>query len=316
MALNFQNTGHTRLARILLVVFLAASILLMTVYAAEGQGGFLHGLQTQLHAISAPFQTIGTSGGALGEGASEAVGDATADAGTLSELKRQNEELTNLLAQTEEYRLEIERLQGLLNLKETYSIDGVSGRVIGHSTDAWNQTITIDIGSSSGVEAGLTVVGPSGVVGQVVSCSAGSSTVRLLSDPNSGVAAMIQSVRAEGIVRGSLNGLLYLENVDEDIVVEVGDVVLTSGLGGSFTRGLLIGQVVSVTGKASDDTRTIIVAANEKAASLEEVMVVFSAFSDAGESGDTAASSGSGDQTSGDGDQGSQDGDEGDGGSQ
>lgn len=316
MALNFQNTGHTRLARILLVVFLVASILLMTLYAAEGQGGFLHSLQTQVHAMSAPFQMVGTSGGALAEGAGEAVGDATADAGTLSELKRQNEELTNLLAQTEEYRLEIERLQGLLNLKETYSIDGVSGRVIGHSTDAWNQTITIDIGSSSGVEAGLTVVGPSGVVGQVVSCSAGSSTVRLLSDPNSGVAAMIQSVRAEGIVRGSLNGLLYLENVDEDIVVEVGDVVLTSGLGGSFTRGLLIGQVVSVTGKASDDTRTIIVAANEKAASLEEVMVVFSAFSDAGEPGGASGADGSGDQTSGDGDQGSQDGDEGDGGSQ
>lgn len=283
MALNFQNNGHTRLSRVLLVAFLVASVLLMTLYAAEGQGGFLHRLQTQVHALCAPFQAIGTSGGALAEGASQAVGDATADASTLSELRRQNEELTELLTQTEEYRLEIERLQGLLNLKETYNIEGVSGRVIGHSTDAWNQTITIDIGSSSGVEAGLTVLGPSGVVGQVVSVSAGSSTVRLLTDPSSGVAAMIQSTRAEGIVRGSLNGLLHLENVDEDVVVEVGDVVLTSGLGGSFTRGLLIGQVVRVTGKASDDTRTIVVAANEQAASLEEVMVVFSAFSDTGE---------------------------------
>lgn len=252
----------------------------MTVYSAEGQGGLLHAVQTNVHAIIAPFQLIGTSGGALAESASTMVGDATADAGTLSELRRQNEELTELLTQTEEYRLEIERLQGLLNLKETYSIEGVSGRVIGHSTDAWNQTITIDIGSSSGVEAGLTVLGPSGVVGQVVATSPGFSTVRLLSDPNSGVAAMIQSTRAEGIVRGSLNGLLYLENVDEDVIVEVGDVVLTSGLGGSFTRGLLIGQVVRVTGKASDDTRTIIVASNEQVASLEEVMVVFSAFSD------------------------------------
>lgn len=287
----------------------------MTLYSAEGQGGFLHNLQAQLHAISAPFQMVGASGGALADNASDAVGDATADAGTLSELRRQNEELTNLLAQTEEYRLEIERLQGLLNLKETYNIDGVSGRVIGHSTDAWNQTITIDIGSSSGVEAGLTVVGPSGVVGQVVSCSSGSSTVRLLSDPNSGVAAMIQSVRAEGIVRGSLNGLLYLENVDEDIVVEVGDVVLTSGLGGSFTRGLLIGQVVSVTGKASDDTRTIIVAANEHAVSLEEVMVVFSASSDAGESGGASTQGGSDDQSS-YGGQNDQQGGEGDGDSQ
>lgn len=288
MALNFRKSGRTRLTRILLVVFLAASVLLMTFYCIEGPGGFLHGFQTRVHAIAAPFQMIGTSGGALAEGASEAVGDATADAETLSELKRQNEELTKLLTQTEEYRLEIERLQGLLNLKETYNIEGVSGRVIGHSTDAWNQTITIDIGESSGVEAGLTVIGPSGVVGQVVSTSAGSSTVRLLTDPNSGVAVMIQSTRAEGMVRGSLNGLLYLENIDEDVAVEVGDVILTSGLGGSFTRGLLVGQVVRVTGKASDDTRTIIVAANEHVKSLEEVMVVFSAFTDTGE-GDGAS---------------------------
>ncbi len=304
MALNFQNNGHTRLSRILLVALLAASVVLMTMYAAEGQGGVLHKLQTQVHAVCAPFQMVGTSGGALAEGASQAVGDAAADAGTLSELRRQNEELTELLTQTEEYRLEIERLQGLLNLKETYNIEGVSGHVIGHSTDAWNQTITIDIGASSGVQAGLTVLGPSGVVGQVVSVLAGSSTVRLLTDPSSGVAAMIQSTRAEGIVRGSLNGLLHLENVDEDVVVEVGDVVLTSGLGGSFTRGLLIGQVVRVTGKASDDTRTIVVAANEQAASLEEVTVVFSAFSDTGEApapadGDDA---GAGEQPSEDGD--------------
>lgn len=303
MALNFQNNGHTRLSRVLLVAFLVASVLLMTLYAAEGQGGFLHRLQTQVHALCAPFQAIGTSGGALAEGASQAVGDATADASTLSELRRQNEELTELLTQTEEYRLEIERLQGLLNLKETYNIEGVSGRVIGHSTDAWNQTITIDIGSSSGVEAGLTVLGPSGVVGQVVSVSAGSSTVRLLTDPSSGVAAMIQSTRAEGIVRGSLNGLLHLENVDEDVVVEVGDVVLTSGLGGSFTRGLLIGQVVRVTGKASDDTRTIVVAANEQAASLEEVMVVFSAFSDTGEGSSAPGDAEGGQPSSEDGEQ-------------
>lgn len=266
-----------------MAAFLAASVLLMTLYAAEGQGGALHAVQAQMHALISPFQIIGSSGGALAEHASDAVEDATASAESLSELKRQNEELTKLLTQTEEYRLEIDRLQGLLNLKENYNIEGVSGRVIGHSTDAWNQTITIDIGSSSGVSAGLTVVGPSGVVGQVVSVTAGSSTVRLLTDPNSGVAAIVQATRAEGIVRGSLNGLLHLENIGEDVEVAVGDVVLTSGLGGSYTRGLLIGQVVSVTGKASDDTRTIVVAANEQAGSLEEVMVVFSAFSDAGE---------------------------------
>ena len=66
------------------------------------------------------------------------------------------------------------------------------------------------------------------------------ATVRLLTDPGSGAGAIIQSSRAEGVVRGSLDGLLYLEAVDADVVVNVDDLVVTSGLGGSYTRGLLI----------------------------------------------------------------------------
>ncbi len=65
--------------------------------------------------------------------------------------------------------------------------------------------------------------------------------------------------------------------MDADIEVKQGDVVLTSGLGGSYTKGLLIGTVVRVEGNAKDGTRTIIVAPNEQAAVLEEVIVVFSA---------------------------------------
>lgn len=277
MALKFKDSGHIQISRIIVIIELVICVVLMSVYGSEGQNGALHTIQTQLHGLLAPFEAIGASGGAAVEGASDAVSDATADGETLSALTQRNEELTNMLAKTEEYRLEAERLSGLLNMKETYRIEGVSGHVIGRSTDAWNQTITIDIGTDDGVDTGLTVVGPSGVIGQVISVSQGSSTVRLLTDPQSGVAAMIQSSRADGIVRGSLVGLLYLENIDEAVEVQVGDVVLTSGLGGSFMKGLLIGTVVRVEGKAADGTRTIIVSQNELISALEEVTVVFSA---------------------------------------
>ena len=280
MALNFQNNGEKRNARIIFIVLVAISIVLMTVYSMGTSSGPLHVVQRSVNAVVSPFELFGTSGGAFVENASQAVGDATADEQTLSELRDQNEELIQLLTQSEEYRLEIGRLQDLLNLKKTYDIEGVSGRVIGRSFDAWNQTVTIDVGESDGVETGLTVMGPHGVIGQVISVTPGTSIVRLLTDPQSGVAAIIQSNRAQGIVRGSLNGLLHLENVEEDAVVKVGDVVLTSGLGGSFTKGLLIGQVIQVEGNAQDGTRQIIVSANEKSASLEEVMVVFSAGSE------------------------------------
>lgn len=277
MALNFKDSGNSRLSAILLVAFLVASLLLMTLYVSEGPTGPLHVVQAQANALTSPFKLVGATGGSAVDRISTGLGDAMADPTTLSELRQQNKELTELVTQAEEYRLEAARLQGLLNMKQTYDIRGVTGRVIGHATDAWSQTITVDVGSADGVELGLTVLGPSGVVGQVVSVSEGSSTVRLITDVQSGVSAIIQSSRAEGIVRGSLQGVLFLENIDADVSVNIGDVVLTSGLGGSYTKGLLIGTVVRVEGQTGDDARKIVVAQNEQITALEEIMVVFSA---------------------------------------
>ncbi len=277
MALNFQNKGNLRISRIIAIVLVVVSILLLTLFATEGPTGPLHSLQNKFQAISAPFKLVGAASGSLVDSATEAAGNARASEETLSALKQQNEEMTELVAKAEEYRLEAKRLQDLLNLKDAYEIEGVSGRVIGRSLDAWSQTITIDVGTDVGVHPGLTVLGPSGVIGQVISASGGSAEVRLITDPQSGVAAMIQSSRAEGVLRGSLNGVLHLENVDDDVEVNVGDVVMTSGLGGSYTKGLLLGTVVRVEGNARDATRDIIVSQNERISALEEVIVVFSA---------------------------------------
>ncbi len=262
------------------MIFIVVSILLMTLYAREGGSGVLHNIQAAIENTVAPIKIVGTTVESGFEGAGDAIGDATASPDTLSALKEQNAELNELAAQGEEYRLEAQRLESLLNLKDTYDIDGVAAHVIGRSTDAWNQTVSIDVGSSSGVDVGLTVMGPSGVIGQVISVSPGYSTVRLLSDPNSGAAALVQSSRAEGIVRGSLTGVLYLENVDAGVVLNVGDVVLTSGLGGSYTRGLLIGTIVRIEGNADDGSQSIVISPNEEISSLEDVMVVFSARGD------------------------------------
>ena len=88
---------------------------------------------------------------------------------------------------------------------------------------------------------------------------------------------MIQSSREDGIVRGSVGGMLMLEDLGEDVIPQVGDVVLTSGLGGSYERGLIVGAVVSVNKTSSNPTGTILVNPNDDAAVLEEVIVVFNA---------------------------------------
>ena len=290
MSLNFQNRNGASANRVLLIVLLAVSLVMATVYSREGESGPLHAIQGAVSSIAAPLKFVGASASSGVSDAQDTLADASADDATLTQLREQNAELRELVAQTEEYRQEVERLEGLLNLKESSDAEGIGGRIIGRNTDAWNQTVTIDVGTSSGVTSGLTVMGPNGVIGQVVSAQANSSTVRLLSDPRSGAAALIQSNRAEGVVRGSLDGLLYLENIDSDVQVSVGDVVLTSGLGGSYTRGLLIGTVVKIEGAQNDASRRIVVSPNDAATSLEEVLVVTSASES---SSDSSASSSS-----------------------
>lgn len=274
MALNFQNNSSAPRPQVLLLVFLVASLALVTLYSREGEEGPVHAVQNAAKVIAQPFSFVGSAAGAGASDVLESVGDLTADASTLSQLQEQNQELRELLAEAEEYRQEAQRLEALLGLSDTYDIDGVAARVIGRSTEAWSQTVTIDAGENDGVDAGQTVMGPSGVVGQVVSTTASTAEVRLLTDPQSGVAVLIQSNREEGIVRGSLDGLLYLENVDSDVAVTAGDVVVTSGLGGSYTRGLIVGTVVRVDERQGESSRRIVIAPNEDLGPLEDVLVV------------------------------------------
>lgn len=274
MALNFQNNDAAPVRRILRIALLVVSLALVTLYAYEGTDGPLHTVQNVAGSLSSPFKFAGANAQAAAGNAAGALEDATASEQTLSALREQNAELTALVAKDEEIRQENERLRGLLDMRDTYEVSGVVAQVIGRSTDAWNQTVTINKGSADGVDAGLTVMGPNGVVGQVVSASNTTATVRLLTDPKSGAAALVQSNRAEGIVRGSLDGLLYLQNVDADVQVSVGDLILTSGLGGSYVRGLLIGTVVKVEGSLGDAARTIVVSPNDAAQVLEDVLVV------------------------------------------
>ena len=297
MAFEAQDNRFTTLYRALVAGLAALCVVCMAVYTHEGEGGPLHALQGTLKATLVPAETAGIQLDAAAEGAAQANDDAAASEETLTQLRERNAELTALLAQAEELRKENERLQGLVNIVGAYGVEGPTGRVVGRSTDAWTQTVTLDVGSSSGVEEGLTVIGSTGVVGQVISVAPGSCVVRLLTDPQSGAAALVQSSRAEGVVRGSLAGLLYLENTDAKAELSVGDVVLTSGLGGSYTRGLLIGTIVRIEGGSGDAGRQVVVAPNDTAAPLEELTVVLSAkaaLADDAQSGSSGSGTGEG----------------------
>lgn len=274
MPLRFNERESAVSGNLLLIVLLVVSLVCVAVYNAEGEDGPLHAIQSAAGVITSPLSTAGAGIQSAETAAQTTLDDLAADPNTISELKAQNEELRQMVAELEEYRQEAERLQGIQKLSDTYGIQGMTCHVIGVSGDSWNRVLTIDKGLDDGVSVGLPVMGSSGLVGQVKSCTAGTADVRLLQDPSSGVAVLLQSSRAEGLLKGNIDGLLYLEDVDTDVEVKVGDVVVTSGLGGGYFRGLIVGTVVRVEDGNGQSIRQIIVSPNDKVSGLEEVMVV------------------------------------------
>ena len=251
---------------------------LITIFAwkMEGNSGFFHSLQQNATKAIAPISAVTNGASVATSDSSKQQADENASAETLSQLREQNSELTSQVAKGEEYRQEAQRLQGLLNLKDSYAIDGVSAHVIGKTTESWNQTVTLDVGESDGSFVGATVCSSFGVIGQVTSVTSSTSVVRLLTDPQSGVAGMVQSSRTTCVVKGSLDGLVTAENIAANVEVKEGDIIITSGLGGSFTKGIIIGTVSKVTGNMADGTlkATIRQADNTN---FEEAIVVKSA---------------------------------------
>ena len=242
----------------MLIILLVVSLVLVIVYSREGDEGALHSLQNTTSAVSSPLSSAGTAAGSLAASASASLEDLTADGQTMSQLKESNAQLSQMVVELEEYRQEASRLEALIGIHDVYGFSSVAAHVTGYSSDSYNRIITIDVGTASGVKPGLPVMGSTGVVGQVVSCSTYTSEVRLLNDAQSGVAVMLQNSRAEGILSGSVEGVLYLQGVDEGTEVKEGEAVITTGLGGGYFRGLVVGVVSKVEQRQGDATRTIV----------------------------------------------------------
>jgi rod shape-determining protein MreC len=138
------------------------------------------------------------------------------------------------------------RLQKLLELKESLPPPTMTAEIIGKDPSLWFRTLTINRGSSDGVQKGMPVVTVEGVVGQVLTSSPNYSKVLLATDPNSAIDIITQKTRVQGIVKGLGREAFALHYVLKSAVVEKGDYVLTSGLGGVFPKGLMVGTVSDI----------------------------------------------------------------------
>lgn len=257
-----------------LIVWVAVSIVLITVWFREGDSGPLHRIRQGAQAATAPVSAVGEFVTRPVRGLIFWAGDLGVSRSQLEALRKQNQSLRSRVAELEEARLENARLNGLVQLTPPGDLESVGAHVIGRPTSAWEGVITIDRGRADGVEPGMPVLGPLGLLGQTVQVSAASAKVRLITDARSGVAAMVQATRVEGIVRGSISGELTLDFVSTEATVSAGDVIITSGMGGVFPKGIVIGEVIQARRTPSALQQDITITPASDPSRLEEVLVL------------------------------------------
>jgi rod shape-determining protein MreC len=119
-------------------------------------------------------------------------------------------------------------------------------QVVGQDPSNLAWSIIIDQGSADGVKPGMPVVTSEGLVGRVTSTGTNWAKVLLLIDPSSSVNAVVQSTRATGVVQGDISGNPIIKYVPQGEAIKIGDLILTSGMGATFPKRLVIGQVTEV----------------------------------------------------------------------
>ena len=168
----------------------------------------------------------------------------------LGEVRDENVRLRSRLAELEEANLQYREalvasghLQQIASMRDDFEIPMLPSEVVGLDVMPWFRSVLVDRGRAHGVRAGNPVITAEGVVGLVTATSRHAAKTMLLLDRQSAIDSIVQRSRARGIVRGRGTDQLAFEFVVRGGDVMVGDIVITSGLGGVYPKGLRIGEV-------------------------------------------------------------------------
>lgn len=199
----------------------------------------------------------------------------------LTGIRQENRELKNkievLKSLNNQYIEAVEankRLRKLLDLRLKIDEPTIPAEIIGKDSTNWCKSILLDKGSKDGLIPNMPVVSHNGVVGKTHEVTAHTAKVLLMNDVNSSIAILIQRNRAEGILVGSGHQHSIIKYFRRDIEVRKGDRVITSGMGGIFPKGLLIGTVSKIQKNTYDLFQYIEVMPEVQISELEEVFII------------------------------------------
>jgi rod shape-determining protein MreC len=186
-----------------------------------------------------------------------------------AEIERMRLEQVRMSQDAEQAR----RLQALLGFKEQFISQTMAAQVIGFSGSEQSRSIYIDKGEKHGIKPDMAVLNTTGIVGKVLHVYRSTSLVLLINDQTSGVGAILEKSRLQGILRGTAAGEVVLEKVMSDETVQPGEQVLSSGGDRIFPKGLPIGTVTRVS-PGPELFLNIQVRPAADLSKLEEVLVV------------------------------------------
>src|SRR5579859_5388958 len=234
-------------------IFLALLLAAILALLLLNQSGRLEGVKSVL---LTPLAALQRSVSGIVDGVSQTLHpgpDAAA-------LRQQNADLTAQVAQLQKRVVDLQESQSDLNLLSgllNYARSAPDNRyaaanVIGRDSSPFLSYIIIDLGSDSKVARDQPVVTDNGLVGTVVEVNCCAAKVRLITDPDSAVNARLQQSRDEGVAVGQFGGGLQLQYLSQQAQVKPGDLVLTSGLGGAYPPGIVVGAVSAVQRQSFD----------------------------------------------------------------
>jgi len=263
--------GNTRQNAFLLTFLLLAQLLLMT-GSARRAAGATH-LESWTMGLTSPLVALADLVGGGVDGMLDGIADLVGAHGRAARLERENRALRIEMIRAREAGGENERLRRLLLMRDSLSPESIGASVVASRHTATEQMLVLDRGSTDGVLVDQAVVAWGGAVGRIIEVGPWHSKVRLLTDPNSGIAGVVQRSRAQGMVQGTGRDTLDLAFVSRLDDVVLNDRTVASGTVGIFPRGFGIGSVSSIVEKP-DGSRRIQLIPEIDYRTVEEVLIL------------------------------------------
>jgi rod shape-determining protein MreC len=211
----------------------------------------------------------------------EFVRDAWRHYVSILDVGERNEELTSRLVLLQEENLQLRealvasgRLERIAEIRADFEVPMLSSELVGVDPSPWFRSVLVDRGKTHGVRSGMPVISELGLVGLVTATSTRAAKAMLVLDRQSAVDGIVQRSRSRGIVRGHGTDQLDFEFVVRGSDVRIGDVVISSGLGGVYPKGIRIGEVTSVSDPGSELLQTAKLVPAVDFGRLEQVFVI------------------------------------------